>query len=131
MVLSSFASEIADGLAEVRTDLGLAAVYHRTRAGGDDVAIASVVVSNPKSEATTEHGLVLRSQERAALIGVADLVQDSTAFLPEQDDTLTVTINTIQKTFRVLPIDKPEGGSDEYQYSDAGETQVRLRLSED
>ena len=121
---TDFATEIADGLAEIRSELGEQIVLVR-KSNGNRITIKKAVKTNPVAETSTAQGTARRTQTDEFLIAVSELVDRVTAFRPAQDDKLEYTAGSVVRHYRLQPFGGSRGGN-VYEYTDAGETEILI-----
>lgn len=124
--MTDFANEIADGLTELREELGVAGTYTRV-ADGSTVPITYAV---PAKTRNTEGGdwPFLDSTHQDFLIGADELVigDPATQFEPVSGDTFACTLGGQALVFQALPAD-PD--SPPWDWSDqGGHTQRRVHF---
>lgn len=122
----TFASDIAAGLTEIREELGLAITY--VRRNGNRISIASAVRTKPLFVSETSQGQARQEQLENWLIAAADLVDDSTTFLPRQGEIIEYDNGTTVLKFQLVPF-AGDPKKRPFRLSDAAQSQYRINTT--
>tara|TARA_R110002072_G_scaffold238769_3_gene396389 strand:- start:9871 stop:10269 length:399 start_codon:yes stop_codon:yes gene_type:complete len=122
--MTDFADEVAEGLADVRSELGVPITV--VMLDGTRVAIAKAVKTNPVAKSFAASGQALRMQTHDWLIAAADLTTGDNTFLPLKDMTIECPINDGAQIeiYRIQPFGTSKG--EVHEKSDAAGTQFRV-----
>lgn len=123
--MTDFATDIADGLAEVRSELGQAITV--VMLDGTRVSVAKAVTTAPVARTADSAGQARRLQTHNWLIAAADLTTGGSTFLPQKDMTIECPINDGAQIeiYRIQPFGDARKGN-VYEKSDAAGTQFRV-----
>lgn len=117
--MSTFSEEIADALADLRSETGVSATYRR---GDSEIPLTKVGRGTKTFRFVDERGTAKRIETSDFLIETAQLVLGGSVIEPRIGDRITETVAGQLVTYQVVSINKEPC----FRWSDPDRTQMRI-----